>query len=214
LELVIVLSLTAVVLPTAYAMVSAAQNAEAITTNRFTALGSAQVIMDRISKDIRAGVGVLDTTLTPQPTMPQVFLSAGPRDLVFYAGLSDPNGPSKLHLYTPAVANTSYDSFNEDLEAANSGGATPNFTYPTTWGARIQGRYVSPVGVVFSYYDASGGRLDDGVNALAAAQLLNVDAVSINLVTTTNPTKTATAPLTVLSVLVHVRNADYNPNGT
>ncbi|MDP9074198.1 MAG: hypothetical protein M3N98_08495 [Actinomycetota bacterium] len=213
LEVVMVLALVAVVLPSAFSMVVSAQQASSITTNRFSALGSAQIIMDRITKDLRAGVGVIDTTLTPQPSQPQVFLAAGPRDIQFYSALADANGPSKLHAYTPAIAATNYDSFNEDIVAANTGGATPYFGYGTTWGTRIEGRYVSPAGPVFSFYSRDGTRLDDGVHNLASSVLPSIDAVGIMLTTTVNPGAATLNPLTAVSAMVHVRNVDYNPNG-
>lgn len=214
LELVVVMALTALILPSAFGMVSSAQRTESITTNRFAALGSAQTIMDRISKDLRAAVGVIDTTVTPQPTQPQVFLSAGPRDIKFYSALSDPNGPTKLHAYTPAIANTTYNSFNEDTIAPNAGGNTPYFAYGSVWGPRADDRYVTPAGAVFSFYRRDGTRLDDGINALAASALPTIDAVGITLTTTVDPSTAALDPMTTLSAIVHVRNVDYNPNGS
>lgn len=101
LEVMFTMALTAVILPMAFGIVIAAQQTERVTTNRFTALGSAQVIVSRISKDLRAAVGVIDTGLSPQPTQAQVFLAAASRDITFYSALSDPNGPTRLHAYTP-----------------------------------------------------------------------------------------------------------------
>jgi hypothetical protein len=213
LEVVLVVALLAVVLPSAYAMVATAQQTEMITTNRFEAISSAEIVMDRVTKDLRAGVGVINTNLSPVPTQPQVFLSASPRNIVLYSALAGANGPTELHLYTPAVAGTTYDSFNEDMISANSGGNNPDYSYGSTWSPRIDDEYVAPTGAIFSFYSANGTRLDDGVDPLAASVLPSIDSIGILLVTTVNPGDAALNPLTTLSAFVHIRNVDYNPNG-
>lgn len=65
--------------------------------------------------------------------------------------------------------------------APDAGGATPYFAYGSTWSIRIDGRYVLPTGAVYTFYSRDGTRLDDGVHALAATALPNIDSVGITL---------------------------------
>jgi hypothetical protein len=77
---------------------------------------------------------------------PIKWSEARPRDIQFYSVLSDPNGPTKRHAYTPAIANQPYNAFNEDMISAKAGGSSPYYSYTTTWKTRIVDRYVSPAG--------------------------------------------------------------------
>jgi prepilin-type N-terminal cleavage/methylation domain-containing protein len=196
-ELIVVMSLLAVVLPTAFTAVSSMQKSEATTTDRFAALSEAQIIANRITKDLRAAV-------SPNPTG-SAFILADAREVTFYASLAHPAGPIRLHAYVANLPGTSVAAFHEDQLPADTGSA-PNYTYAGTEEPRINGKYVDTTSAIFSYYDKKGVVLATPVTTLSA--LRSIETIKIKLTTRVTPT----APATTIETSVLIRNVDYNPS--
>jgi hypothetical protein len=199
----VVLMLLAIVLPVAYGSVNAMQRQVVFTSDRFQALSEAQIITDRITKDLRTGVS---------PANGQApFLKATPNEVQFYASLTDPNGPTLLHAYvSPIFAGSTVNAFHEDSLKVDSA-ATP-YQWTGTVRSRLDGEYVdTTTPTIFTYFDINGVQLVfvGSPLALAAGDLSNVDSIGITLTTRIRPT----SPATTITTLVHVRNVDYNPNG-
>jgi prepilin-type N-terminal cleavage/methylation domain-containing protein len=199
-ELTVAISLLSLVTAAAFGTVIEMQHQAVLTTDRFTAEGEAQTIADRITKDLR-------TAVAPSSTQ-AAFASASASDVTFYASLSDPNGPTKLHAYVSAAPGN-VSVFHEDSTAPDPGGTPGNYTYnqnPTV--TRIDGRYLdSTQPVVFTYYDSSGNAIDPSTLTTLAA-LRSIDAVGVNLRVRVRPG----SPVVVINTLIHARNVDYNPN--
>src|ERR1700730_5372171 len=101
-ELMVVLGLLAVVLPTGYLALSSMQKQVAVTTDRFTALGEAQTIADRITKDLRTAISV-----TNNPRKTAAFAAADTNTMTFYANLGTA-GPVQLKAYVPGGTDTTF----------------------------------------------------------------------------------------------------------
>ncbi len=202
-ELMVVVMLMGVVLPLAYGSVSAMQRQVEITSNRFRALAEAQVIADRITKDLRTGVSPANGKAP--------FLKATNNEVKFYASLADPNGPTMLDAYvSPIFAGSTINAFHEDSLKVTAG-SNP-FAWTGTPQTRLDGQYVdTTVPTIFTYFDINGVQLAfvGSPPALALADLSNIDSVGITLTTRIYPN----APATTITTLVHIRNVDYNPNG-
>ncbi len=191
------MSLLSVVIAAAFSVVSVMQRSAVATTNRFTAEGEAQVIADRITKDLRAAVTASATGAA--------FASADVNDVTFYANLADPNGPTKLHAYLTLGGSNVY-LFHEDATPPDTGGSPGNYLYTGTTSTRIDGQYLDTTLPIFSYFDADNLPIPTPITTLA--NLRSIDVVGINLRVRVTPT----APIVVIQTSVHVRNVDYNPN--
>jgi hypothetical protein len=128
--------------------------------------------------------------------------------VTFYASLSDPNGPTKLHAYVSLLSGNVY-VFHEDATAPDPGGSPGNYAY-TQFApvSRIDGRYIDTSQPMFTYYDKNGNVLDPATTLTTLAGLRSIDQVAINLRVRVRPS----APSVVISTLVHIRSVDYNPN--
>ena len=200
-ELVVVVGLLGVVLPTGYSAVASMQRQESMTTSRFAALGQAQVIMDRVGKDLRSAVAV--TSGTGAAAVTAAFTAASAADISFYANLNK-NGPVLLHAYvnTPVggVAN-----FHEDILAPDTPCTPPACSYTGVPSSRIDGQYVSTTAPIYVFYTNTGAVITAPV---AAAQLASIDSVGITITAQVYPK----SPSTTLTTLIHIRNVDYNPS--
>jgi prepilin-type N-terminal cleavage/methylation domain-containing protein len=186
-ELAISLTMLAIVLPVAFSALSSMQNSEAVTTNRFTSLGEAQIIADRITKDLR-------TAVAPDATS-AAFVAADVRGMTFYASLGDVNGPTKLRVYVANLPGTTVAVFHEDMTPAGT----------NVEQTRMDGRYVDTSGVIFTYFDKTGTAIAAPVDP---TKLRSIEQVGISLTTRVSPT----APATTIQTRVHIRNVDYNPS--
>jgi type II secretory pathway pseudopilin PulG len=195
-EMMVVIALLGIVIPALLTAVTSAQRSESRTTKRFISTGEAQTILDRVAKDLRTATAITSTGAA--------FLSADVKDVTFYANLSDPNGPTKLHAFIVPVAGTSVADFHEDANFADANSA-PNYTYNSVTKVRIDGRYVTTAANIFTYYDRNGTQLTTPITTLAA--LRSIDVVGVTLTTQVTPT----APKTTVVTRIHVRNVDYNP---
>lgn len=199
-ELMVVTMLFAVVLVTVLgALVSMTRN-ESTTTNRFTATSEAQTIADRLTKDFRTAVAPCASCAA--------FTSAGPQDVTFYANLSDPNGPTKLHAYVSTPAGSTLPVLLEDATPPDANSA-PNFTYNGVVTTRFDGQYLDASGPIFSYFDTDGNTIapDSGSTITTTSKLQSIDIVGVNLVVHV----TATSPRATIATQVHLRNTDYHP---
>jgi hypothetical protein len=194
----VAMGLLSVVVAAAFQVVSSMQRAALATTNRFAAVGEAQTIADRITKDIRAAVTASATGAA--------FASADINDVTFYANLADPNGPTKLHAYLTLKTGTNVYLFHEDATPPDTGGSPGNYTYSGAGATRIDGQYLDTSQPMFTYFDADGNPIPTPITTLAA--LRSIDVVGINLRVRVIPN----APVVVFQTQVHVRNVDYNPN--
>jgi hypothetical protein len=194
----VAMGLLSVVVAAAFQVVASMQRSAQMTTDRFTAIGEAQTIADRITKDVRAAVTASATGAA--------FASADVNDVTFYANLADPNGPTKLHAYLTQQPGTNVYLFHEDATAPNTGGSPGNYIYTGAASTRIDGQYLDTSQPIFSYFDADGNPITTPITTLAA--LRSIDIVGINLRVRVNPN----APIVVIQTQVHVRNVDYNPN--
>ena len=192
------MGLLSVVVAAAFQVVASMQRSAQITTDRFTAEGEAQIIADRITKDIRAAVTASATGAA--------FVAADVNDVTFYANLADPNGPTKLHAYLTLKPGTNVYLFHEDATPPDAGGSPGNYTYSAAPSTRIDGQYLDTTQPIFSYFDADGVALTTPITTLA--NLRSIDVVGVNLRVRVSPS----APIVVIQTQVHVRNVDYNPN--
>ncbi len=175
------------------------QNQAVKTTDRFTAEGEGQTIADRITKDLRTAVAPSSTAAA--------FASADVNDVTFYANLSDPNGPTRLHAYVALQPGTNVYVFHEDSTKADTGGSPGNYAYTMFSSvSRLDGRYLDTSQPIFSYFDADNNALATPITTTAG--LRSIASVAINLRIRVRPN----APTVVISTLIHVRNVDYNPN--
>lgn len=201
-EMVVAVGLLSVVLGAAFGAVNVMSHQAGITTDRFTAESEAQTIADRITKDLRTAVAPSSTTAA--------FASAYDADVTFYASLSDPNGPTKLHAYISLQAGTNVYVFHEDATKADPGGSPGNYSYTIASPVnRIDGRFLDtsdPTQHLFTYYDSNGNVLPTPITTTLG--LRSIDSVGINLRVRVHPH----SPIVVIKTLVHVRNVDYNPN--
>ena len=134
------------------------------------------------------------------------FASADVNDVTFYANLADPNGPTRLHAYLTLQPGTNVYLFHEDSTAPDSGGSPGNYSYSSTPTTRIDGKYIDTSQNIFSYFDANGSPITTPITTTAG--LRSIDSVGINIRVRVTPT----APIVVISTVVHIRNVDYNPN--
>ena len=200
----VVLMLLALILPTAYSTVSTLQHQVSITSDRFQALSEAQVIADRITKDLRTGVSIG----VGQPP----FKSAGPADIQWYASLGDPNGPTLLHAYVqPLTGNPTVNAFHEDFIKVD-GPVPPAAVWAWTGAnnARLDGDYVdTTVPTIFTYFDVNNAPIALVGGVIPGPMLISIDSIGITLTTRIRPN----APATTITTLVHIRGVDYDPKG-
>jgi len=201
-EMMVATALLGVIMGSAYSAVAVMQHQDIVTSDRNSGNIEAQIIADRITKDIR-------TAISPSPTVPP-FASADVQDVTFYAGLSDQAvaGPTKLHAYVSLVPGTNVYVFHEDATKPDAGGAPGNWTYSGQPLNRIDGRYLDISQPIFTYYDANGNQIPTPIPAAATTQLGSIDAVGISLRVRIRPG----SPTVVINTKIHIRNVDYNPN--
>ena len=194
-ELLVVVSLLAIFLPTAFMMVTSMQRQQATNSARLEALGQAQLIVDRLTRDVRAAVAPTSTSAA--------FAAADGNDITFYADLQDPNGPTRVHAYT--VAGTSpelrFELTPPDPPPASAPG---NWVYTGPPQAQLSAA-IDASAPVFAFYGRDGAAQATPITSVAG--LRSIDGVGINLTTRVR----AGAPPTVIQTVVHVRNVDYNP---
>ena len=198
-ELTVAIGLLSLVVAAAFGVVIVMQNQSVKTTDRFTAEGEGQTIADRITKDLRTAVASSSTAAA--------FASADVNDVTFYANLSDPSGPTRLHAYVALQPGTNVYVFHEDSTKADAGGSPGNYaytTFPTV--SRLDGRYLDTSQPIFTYFDADNIQLTTPI--ITTSGLRSIASVGINLRIRVRPN----APTVVISTLIHVRNVDYNPN--
>ena len=172
--------------------------AEAVTsTNSFTAISQGQLLVEVLGKDIRAAVAL---TPTSSP-----FTLADSNHMTFYSNLGNANGPTELNIYlTPTNGSNSIEG---DATQADSGSA-PNWTYGGQSEAQFTGKYVNTTGgPVLAYYDINGNSL---ATPVSSAKLTSIESVTITLTTQVTPT----ASPTTIATTIHIRNVDYNPQGS
>lgn len=96
-EMMVVVGLIGVILPTIYATVDAFGKESSAATSRLTAEGDVQIAMNRLTRELRAAVPVAEGTGTPLTfPSPIVFTVATATSMTFYASLGGANGPSKI----------------------------------------------------------------------------------------------------------------------
>jgi Tfp pilus assembly protein PilW len=203
-ELMVATSLLSLVVASAFGVVIVMQDQAVATGDRFTAQSEAQIIADRIAKDIRTAVAPTSTTAA--------FASAGANDVVFYASLADlsnaGSGPTRLHAYTSLIPGTGVYVFHEDSTAPDAGGSPGNYTYSNTNVVnRLDGQYIDTTQPIFTYWRADGTQILP-MPITAMPDLRSIDAVGITLRVRVH----LRSPVVVISTRVHVRNVDYNPN--
>jgi hypothetical protein len=218
LEMVVVTALLMLVVGSAFGAVSSMQKNTQSTTDRFTAIGEAQTMMDRLSKDLRAAV---TTSAGGAP-----FTIADQNSVEFYADLgqlyNDPvagmqPGPTKLTVYLTNLSGSNVKLLHEDATPPASG-TIGNFTFGTTATNRIDGKYLDTAVPMFTYYQYDGtdpsnpGKLaaitipSGGITDVGTLQ--NIVAIGITIRVRVTPT----SPVAQINTLVHVRNVDYNPD--
>jgi Tfp pilus assembly protein PilE len=199
-ELVMVIAILGVFLPTAFTAVSSMQKAESSTTDRFAALSDAQILANRLTKDLRAAVAASPTGAA--------FVAADTQEVTFYASLGDPNGPVRLRAYISTIPGTSVAAFYEDLTKADTTSTPPNYTYSGTASTRINGRYLDTSKPIFSYFTADAPNTPLATPVTALSDLRSIESVGVTFTTRVTPT----SPSTTLTTRVHVRSVDYNPD--
>jgi hypothetical protein len=198
-ELTVATALLSLVVASAFGVVIVMQNESVRTTDRFTASGEGQTIADRITKDLRTAVAPSSTGAA--------FAAADVNDVTFYANLSDPNGPTRLHAYVSQQPGTNVYVFHEDATKANNGGSPGNYAYGNFAEVpRLDGRYLDTSQPIFSFYDADNNLLPTPITTVAG--LRSIAAVGLNLRIRVRPR----APVVVISTTIHIRNVEYNPN--
>jgi prepilin-type N-terminal cleavage/methylation domain-containing protein len=198
-EMMVATALLSVVVAAAFGVVIVMQNQAVRTTDRFTAEGEGQTIADRITKDLRTAVAPSSTAAA--------FASADVNDVTFFANLSDPNGPIRLHAYVALQPGTNVYVFHEDSTTADAGGAPGNYSYTTVPAvSRLDGRYLDTTQPIFTYYDSNNNQLTTPITTTVG--LRSITAVGVNLRIRVRPN----APVVVINTFIHVRNVDYNPN--
>jgi hypothetical protein len=198
-ELVVASGLLSLVIASAFGVVIVMQNESVRTTDRFTASGEAQTIADRITKDLRTAVAPSSTGAA--------FASADVNDVIFYANLSDPNGPTRLHAYVSLQPGTNVYVFHEDSTKANDGGSPGNYAYGNYAEVpRLDGRYLDTSQPIFTYYDSNNNVIPTPITTLTG--LRSITAVGLNLRVRVRPR----APVVVINTLISIRNVAYNPN--
>ena len=198
-EMTVATALLGVVTASAFGVVAVMQRNAMTATDRFTAQSEGMTIADRITKDLR-------TAVAPSSTQ-AAFAAADVNDVTFYAALSDPNGPTKLHAYTSLQSGTNVYVFHEDSTKPDNGGSPGNYTYTTNATvSRLDGRYLDTSQPIFTYYDADGNAL--AMPVVGNANLRSIDAVGVTLRIRVHPR----SPVVVISTRIHVRNVDYNPD--
>jgi prepilin-type N-terminal cleavage/methylation domain-containing protein len=202
-EMMIATALLSLVVSSAFGVVIVMQNQAVATTDRFTAVGEAQTITDRITKDIRTAVAPTSTTAA--------FASGTATDVVFYASLTDlslnnHNGPTRLHAYTSLVPGTSVYVFHEDATQPDAASTPGNYTYTGTPVNRIDGQYIDTTQPIFTYYASDDQEIIPPI--ITTADLRSIDSVGVTLRVRVHPH----APVVVVSTRIHIRNVDYNPD--
>jgi hypothetical protein len=198
LELVVTVSLLALVMAALYGGIATTTNALENAGKRLSNLDEARVLMAQTSKDLRTAVR-LQAGTSP-------FVLANANETVLYGNLETTSAPKKIHLYVDATS-----ELVEQVWNADAGSVAPNYTYTGAPFTRFVGRYVvTSVGTpIFTYLDNSGNALTN--TPLNATDLLAVKAVRITLVVK----KTTTAPLAPVTLVNRVRlaNLDYTVTG-
>ena len=194
LELVVAVSLLALVSAVLYSGIASTTNALMDTGKRLQNLDEARVLMAQTSKDVRTAAR-LSAGTSP-------FVLANNDEAIFYGNLETTAAPMKIHLYVDPSS-----ELVEQVWSADPGSVAPNYTYTGTPFVRFVGRYVVTAGAppIFTYLDSNGNTLPN--TPLSASDLLAVNAVKITLTVKA----TTTAPLAPVTLVNRVRlpNLDY-----
>ena len=159
----------------------------------FNNTSTAETVMDRLTKEIRAAV--YEGTSPPSP-----IISASPTSLSFYAALGGVNGPTKV------VLSLSNNTVTESDYAAISG-SSPTWSYSATPATTVISAYVvNPSSTpLFTYYQSSGA-LTSPQTLSGAANTVAIATIQINLVVQQG----SGANAATLSDTVPLLNVDYN----
>jgi len=220
-ELTVVVALIGIMLPAIYGTMSFVERQTSITSDRFTATSNGQIVMDRVSREIRAAQAPTTTTT--------VFLSASSMGVTFYASLGARSaasgnpllGPTLIHIctavgpaltcpasgttcYTPTAATTwpGCSLLEISTPATNLAGAAPVYTGASR--TQIDATGISGVGAVFAYYDATGAVIPAATLATTAG-LATIEEVWITIATQASKN----GPAVSLTMQVPLPNVDY-----
>ena len=215
-ELLVILALMSIVLPTLYGTMSFVQRQTRLTVDRFTATSNAQIGMDRLSRELRAATGV---TVSPSTT-PAVFPEAGAQDVTFYSSLENPI-PALIHAclaasgatacpvspakcYGPAPSGSAWPGCSL-LEVITQGtGTVLAPVYTGTAKSHVDVVNVSSAGTVFAYHDKTGAVISAS-NLATSAGLASIETVVLTITAQAGPT----SPSAPLAMTVPLPNVDY-----
>jgi Tfp pilus assembly protein PilW len=200
-ELVTSVAVLMLVVAVVFATVDFFQSESVLATNGYTAVSQAQVLMEVMTRDVRAAAGGVTG-----PTAP-AFAYAADNEMRLYANLGDPNGPTLLHIYTSPLTGSAL-AIEGDSTRADSGSHWTYNNGPTV--AQFRGQYVdNTAGPVFTYYDPNGNVLPASPSQGGVSNLSAIESIQVTLTVRVTPSSSPTT----LTTRIHLRNIDYNPNG-
>jgi prepilin-type N-terminal cleavage/methylation domain-containing protein len=207
-ELLISMTVLAVVLAGAYQGLSALQNTSVGAHERLVNLDEARLLMSSLTKDIRTAA-----RLQPEASP---FVYADADEVIFYANLNTTAGPSRVSIYVDSTYRLVEETILPDPNPAYPCDPTPCDPYiytdpPTT---RIVGRWIDNDDTLFRFWDDSPTPVELGAGGvpLTADQLKNIKSVEVTLAI--RRTQTIGSKATTLINRVRLPNVDYNPLST
>jgi prepilin-type N-terminal cleavage/methylation domain-containing protein len=227
-ELVVVVSLLAIILTFVTKGLVSMQNASVGQSLRLQNLDEGRTIMNTISRDMRTAAR-LSSTLSPfdvtAGSVPAAGFGNAPpytglNEVWFYANLSLSATPTPcpdvVHLYVDTSA--SPPSMKEQTIAATAGGTPPTCTYTGSYATRFVGKYLvnsSTLPVFTYYYDNAGTPTAFLLSSVPASTGLSAtDRLSVNAVGLTISIRQSTnysVPAATLVNRVFLPNVNYNP---
>jgi prepilin-type N-terminal cleavage/methylation domain-containing protein len=163
------------------------------SNDRFANTGEGQVIMDRLTSDLRAAVYCACGSTPASP-----LSSATATSITFYAAIGGGPGPTEV------TFNLSGDQLTE-TDTPATGGASPYWTFGQPKTAILSPSIAnSTSNPLFTYYNSGGTELASPMTT--TAQTVAVEMVCVNLVVNSNKDPGSAA---TLDNCVHLLNVDY-----
>jgi prepilin-type N-terminal cleavage/methylation domain-containing protein len=223
-EMVVVVSLLAIILTFVTKGLVSMQNASVGASLRLQNLDEARTIMNTVSRDLRTAARLTSTTSpfdvvsgsVPAAGFGNAPPYAGLNEVWFYANLTLSATPTPcpdvVHLFVDTSA--SPPTMKEQDLPADAGGTPPTCTYTGTYSTRFVGKYLvnsSSLPVFTYYYDNAGTPAAFATTSvpLSATDRLSVNAVGISV--SIRQSTNYSVPAATLVNRVFLPNVDYNP---
>ncbi len=165
-ELMLAMALLAVAITAVEVTINAVSNEQVVVNGEFSALDSAQVAEETVSRDAHAA-------MAPSATA-TAFTVATSTHATFTASLGDVNGPTQVDILVTPVG--SLATLTVTVTPATAG-TSPNYTYTGKPEVHVTTSLDLSKGPVLSYFDSSGSALTAPVATLSSIESMGLQLV-------------------------------------